>query len=333
MTPMGDGLNFAGQPALVRGTVVPASGFFVRSHFRPPDIDGASWSLVVEGRVRRSLTIDLRALRRLPHRHQETWLECAGNSRSRFDPMPEGEPWDGGAVGNAVFTGTPLLGVLEQAGIRDAAVEVVTTGADSPGFQRSLPLSVALRPEVLLVWAMNGRPLPIANGGPVRLLVPRWPGVASVKWARRIEVVDEPFAGYYQTERYVLIDEAGNRHGPLGEMPVKSIIAWPRDRAVVPASRLAIRGFAWSGGGPIDRVDVSVDDGLTWSRAALTTGDGPFAWTRWELPWVPPAVGRFALQARATDVAGETQPAATRWNRFGYLMNAVSRHEVEVRRR
>jgi DMSO/TMAO reductase YedYZ molybdopterin-dependent catalytic subunit len=259
------------------------------------------------------------------------WLECAGNSRTRFDPPAEGNPWSDGAVSNAAFTGTPLRGLLELAGVQDRAVEVVTTGADSPEFQRGLPLGVALRPEVLLAWQINGQPIPMPNGGPVRLIVPRWAGIASVKWPIHLQLVDRAFEGYYNHERYVYVDADGARHGPVRQMPVKAVIAWPTESAVLPPGRHRVFGYAWSGSGPITSVEVSLEGQAAWGAAQIMPGAGPLAWTRWEFDWTVEQPGRATLVARATDAAGNIQPPEAAWNRFGYAQNSQVRRTVQIR--
>ncbi|TME86871.1 MAG: sulfite oxidase, partial [Chloroflexi bacterium] len=226
---LGDGLNFSAPLAQVSGTVVPNPLFFLRSNNPPPRLASHEWRLRIDGRVKRPLTLDLAGLRALPSQTQEVWLECAGNSRRRFDPPGEGNQWDDQAVSNAVFTGVPLRAVLEQVGVEDDAIEVVATGYDAASFQRGLPLDVALSPEVLVAFEMNGEPIPWPNGGPARLIVPRWAGIASVKWPARIELVNTPFQGHFNAERYIMVDADGRTLRTVREMPVKSVIAWPAE--------------------------------------------------------------------------------------------------------
>jgi DMSO/TMAO reductase YedYZ molybdopterin-dependent catalytic subunit len=229
----------------------------------------------------------------------------------------------------------PLHALLDQVGVEDDAIEVVTTGydadADSTKFQRGLPLEVARRPEVMLAYEMNGEPIPAPNGGPARLIVPRWAGIASVKWPARIELVNAPFKGHFNAERYIMVDESGRTLDTVREMPVKSVIAWPAEgerlERGVPRT---VFGFAWSGFGQIERVEVSIDSGGTWSAAQLVHGEGLLAWTRWEYTWTPSASGPAVLAARAIDSAGNVQPDTVPWNKFGYKMNAVVRRPVTV---
>ena len=309
---------------------MPNPLFFLRSNNPPPTIAPDDWRLRVDGRVQRPLNLRFEELQSLPSRTQEVWLECAGNSRRRFDPPGEGNQWDDQAVSNAAFKGVSLSTVLDHVGVLDDAIEVVASGADAANFQRSLPLEVALRPEVILAWEMNGEPIPQPNGGPVRMIVPGWAGIASVKWPIRLEVSSTPFGGYYHAERYIIVDADQRTLRSVREMPVKSLIAWPADGDTLRPGPHLIYGFAWSGLGQIEQVDVSTDDQQTWSPARLIHGEGPFAWTRWELPGPPPGPGRTTIAARARDSAGNVQPEQATWNKFGYLMNAIATRTVTI---
>jgi DMSO/TMAO reductase YedYZ molybdopterin-dependent catalytic subunit len=306
----------------------------LRSNNPPPDLSTGDWQVRVDGRVKRPLTLDLGALRKLPAASHEVWLECAGNSRRRWDPPGEGNQWDDQAVSDARFTGVSLSTVLEQAGVEADAIEVVSTGYDRDAqgtpFQRGLPLDVARHPEVLLAFEMNGEPIPAPNGGPVRLVVPRWAGIASVKWPARIEVVNTPFGGYYNAQRYIMVEASGQTVGAVREMPVKSIMAWPGEAEHVARGAHTIFGFAWSGHARIEEVEVSSDEQRTWSAARLTRGEGPLAWVRWEFDWTSPDRGEARLSVRARDAAGNMQPREARWNKFGYQMNAILTRTVHV---
>jgi len=288
----------------------------------------------IDGRVKRPLSIDLARLKAMTSVTEEVWLECAGNSRSRWNPPGEGNQWDDQAVSNARFTGVPLVMFLEEAGVESDAVEVVFSGYDLDAqgtpFQRSLPIATARDESVLLAYAMNDAEIPSANGGPVRLVVPRWAGIASVKWPERIDVVNQPFQGYFNAQRYIIVDEAGQTFGIVREMPVKAVMAWPNEGDAIAPGRHLVFGFAWSGYAPIQTVEVSADAGVTWSAARLTPGDGPLAWTRWEYDWQVPAAGTAGLWVRATDAAGNVQPERARWNKFGYKMNAILKRTVTV---
>jgi DMSO/TMAO reductase YedYZ molybdopterin-dependent catalytic subunit len=332
---LGDGLNYSAPLSRVSGTVVSNPLFFLRSNNPPPPLSPDGWRMQIGGRVKRPLTLDLQALRARPSVTEEVWLECAGNSRKRWDPPGDGNQWDDQAISDAHFTGVPLGVILDEAGVEDDALEIVATGYDPDAktgshFQRGLPLDIARSPDVLLAFEMNGEPIPWANGGPVRLVVPRWAGIASVKWPMQLEVVSSEFRGYYNAERYVFVDSNGHTVRPIREMPVKSIMAWPNEGERLGAGPHAVFGFAWSGYGPIERVEISTDGQRTWSAATLTAGSGPLAWTRWEYEWTPARRGQLTVDVRATDTAGNVQPAEAPWNTFGYQMNAILTRTVTI---
>ena len=214
------------EPAQTR--IVPNDKFFVRSNGPVPIIDPATWRLSVHGTVAKPLSLSLADLQALPAKRLEAFLECAGNGRTRFAPVPPGTPWGNDAVGNALWEGVSLSHVLDRAGVRAETVDLVTHSADFPGMQRGLPIAVASNPETMLVWTMNGEPLPIAHGGPVRLLVPGWAGIASTKWLTGLEAIDRAFDGFWNVDNYVFWDERGDPLRPIAEMPPKSLIATPR---------------------------------------------------------------------------------------------------------
>lgn len=319
--------------------VTPTSSFYVRNHFPVPDLDPDDWRLRVEGRVGESLDLSLADLRRLPVRSLTVTLECAGNGRRAMDPTPAGTPWEFDAVSTAEFTGTSLFRVLDRARVSPEAVEIVFTGADRGDvadgrevpFERSLPVSTARDPDVLLAWAMNGEPLSAGHGRPVRLVVPAWYGMASVKWLVSMRASVEPFRGWFQSERYVYRGQEGRPDGtPLAHKRVRAAIARPADGDRLERGPVEVAGTAWSGGVPVERVEVSSDGGKTWREARLGEPAGRHAATPWRWTWEPSRAGRHVLAARATDAAGETQPTEPLWNAHGYGNNAIQRVEVEI---
>jgi DMSO/TMAO reductase YedYZ molybdopterin-dependent catalytic subunit len=323
----------------LEASVTPPGRHYVRSNFAVPDLPPDTYRLVVDGAVRTPVTLDLAALRAMPAHELAVTMECAGNDRLGMRPVPAGEPWASGAVGTAVWGGVRLRDVLLAAGVRADACELVVTGADrgprddarTPGdvsFARGLPLEVALHEDTLLALTMHGAPLPPEHGAPVRLIVPGWYGMASVKWVTSLQVVTEPFTGYFQRDRYVY-DEAGAVR-PVTRMLVKSLITTPTDGGEVPLGPVTVRGWAWSGSGRIARVEFS-GNGTTWQEATLEEPAGAHAWTPWTCRWQPEQPGRAVLQSRATDVTGATQPDAITWNRLGYGNNAVRPVVVDVR--
>jgi DMSO/TMAO reductase YedYZ molybdopterin-dependent catalytic subunit len=331
-------LNIETELSGLVGVLTPTADFFVRSHFEPPALDASSWRLEVGGLVDRSLRLSLREIWNLPSQTLVATLECAGNGRSLLNPPAPGEQWGLGAVSTAEWTGVPLVGVLDLAGIKPNAREVVFRGADRgpvdgrPGrirFERSLSLDHALNPEVLLAYAMNGEALPLQHGFPVRVVVPGWYGVASVKWLTHIEVSATRFAGYFQTERYVFVGEGQQRREPVNLQRVRAIITEPGQDEEVAAGDLVVRGVAWSGAAPIARVEVSLRRG-PWRAARLLGQPTRFGWRRWELITRADWRGSCSIRARATDCGGRTQPDRPEWNRLGYGVNAV--HEVHAHR-
>jgi DMSO/TMAO reductase YedYZ molybdopterin-dependent catalytic subunit len=327
--------------------LTPNEHFYVRNHFAVPNVDVRSWRLAVEGAVRQPLHLSLDELRQLPASTVTATLECAGNSRVFLVPKAKGVVWELGAVGNAEWTGVPLAAVLERAGVRDGALDVILEGADSgvvsdepksPGpihFARSISLEKARRPEVLLAYRMNSAELPPAHGYPLRAVVPGWYGVASVKWLTRIVVSTRPYRGYYQTLDYAIFrrQEGLPTLVPISELEVKAEIARPARSEIVPAGApYRVFGAAWSGEANVTRVDVSTNGGKSWAPARLLDPQPPYGWRLWEYTWQTPSQpGRQVLMARATDRRGRTQPLERDPDRRTYLISHVLPMEVEVR--
>ncbi|MDP9368842.1 MAG: sulfite oxidase [Chloroflexota bacterium] len=331
LTPYGT-TNLGTPPELLAdldGLTVPNDRFFVRSNGPTPIIAPETWRLRVGGLVERELTLSLADIQAMPRRTLTAFLECSGNSRSRFVPTAEGTSWQDDAVGNATWGGVSLAAVLGRAGVRTEAVEIVSQGGDFAGMQRGLPLPVALDPDTLLAWEMNGEPLPLPHGGPVRLLVPGWGGIASTKWLVGLEVIDRPFGGPWNTDSYVFYDADGTALGPVREMGVKSVIVAPGAETPVAEGRQTIVGYAWSGRGGIARVEVSANGGATYEEARIVRAAGPRSWVRFEHPWTA-TPGQVRLRSRATDEAGNTQPEMLPWNARGYGMHAVQEIPLSV---
>jgi len=325
---------------LTRGTVTPNAAFYVRNHFEPPLLDPSSWRLEVGGLVERPLRLSLPELRAMRSQTLMVTLECAGNGRARLSPPTEGEPWGLGAVGTAEWTGVPLIDVLDRAGPRPAAREALFRGADggplegrsgNTRFERSLALDEARESPALLAYAMNNEPLPIQHGYPLRLIVPGWYGVASVKWLAAIEIIDAAFSGYFQRERYVYEWERDGQlvREPVNRLRVRALITEPRPNQAVEAGDIVVRGVAWSGVAPIARVEVSIDAG-PWQAARLSGKPGTGSWQPWELIARESRPGRTTVRARATDLAGRTQPPQPEWNRLGYGSNAIQEVRVDI---
>ena len=325
----------------LRHDTTPTGLHYLLVHWDIPAIDPAAWRLRVGGLVRRPLELTLDDLGALPAITIRVTLECAGNGRARLSPRPVSQPWLNEAIGTAEWTGTSLAGVLQEASLADDAVEVVFTGADrgiqggiEQDYGRSLAVSDALRPEVLLVTGMNGAPLEPQHGFPLRLLVPGWYGMASVKWLTAIEAVAEPFGGFQQAPAYRYQRDADDPGEPVTRIRVRALMIPPgipdffTRRRFVDRGRVLLQGRAWSGNGAIERVEVGVNG--SWSEASLGPTAGEFAWRPWTWAW-DASPGDHELSCRATDVAGNVQPLEQRWNYQGMGNNMVQRVAVTVR--
>jgi DMSO/TMAO reductase YedYZ molybdopterin-dependent catalytic subunit len=325
----------------LRYDITPVGMHYLLVHFDVPQVDPGTWRLRLHGLVERPLELSLDDIRSRPARTVPVTMECAGNGRARLEPRPLSQPWLVEAIGTATWTGTPLAGLLDEAGLRPGTVELVFTGADrgvqgdiEQDYQRSLTIPESTRPEVLLAYEMNGRPLEPQHGYPVRLLVPGWYGMTSVKWLTDIEAVAEPFTGYQQVEAYQYKqtdEEAGER---ADRMRVRALMVPPgipdfftRDRSVE-AGSVRLVGRAWSGMAPVTRVEVGIDG--TWQDATLDAPLGEHAWRGWTFDWAATA-GDHVLSCRATDAAGNTQPTAQPWNLKGLGNNLVQEVRVTVR--
>ena len=316
------------------------------SHFDEAVIDPQRYQLSIGGNVSKPMTLGLADLQARPNVTETVLLECAGNGRAALDPRPRyiPTPWFQEAFGVARYVGTPLASLLEEAGIRPGSVEVVFSGADqgveqliSHNYQRSLIIADALDPEVLVAWEANGEPLSQAHGAPVRLVVPHWYGMASVKWLVGIEVVTKPFRGFqqYRSYRYTDSDPFRDPGLPVQRINVRAAMKPPGvadvDTAArwLPAGPTTLVGKAWSGHGRIVRVEVSTNVGETWRDAALGVPVSSQSWTPWSFPWYA-AKGNYVVAVRATDSAGHRQPMHPRWNYLGVGINAIELSRVIV---
>lgn len=306
-----------------------------------PSIDPAAWRLNIKGQVNGPVTLNYEQLKALPARKVVAVLECAGNSRNSASPPLAKSHLNNGYVGNAEWRGAPLRLVLAQAGLKASAREVVIEGADrgKPGFAaaetnfaKSLPLEKALHPDTLLVYEMNGVPLPREHGGPVRVLVPGWYGTYHVKWLVRIEVVDRPFDGVFMTRNWRVHRRRDGyiREEAVSQVAVKSLIVSPKAGQRLSVGTHQIVGAAWSGGKDIASVQISADGGRTWHFASLLEPHAPYAWRLWEFPWQVTKAGTYTLMARATDTSGAAQPFAYDLDLNGFEVNQVQPVRLEV---
>jgi len=322
------------------GYVVGNDRFYVRNHAPTPRVDATTWSLRIMGRgVDRPLSLSYADLLATPEVVSAVRaVECAGNGRAffaeRHGERPGGAQWRLGAIGVAEWTGVPLRTLLERARLRPSAVCVLPVGLDECRGRRPLPIAKALADDTLVAFGMNGEPLPPDHGFPVRLVVPGWAGVASIKWLDRIEVSDTPVHSEWSTDKYVLTGSEYAKEPParghvISSLPVASAVelAWP---ARLCRGRHTIRGRAWSGEGRVTRVRYSVDGGRSWHDASLRSPNIAGAWVRWDFVWDVRRPGEHTVMVRATDDQGHEQPDEVPWNDGGYLYNAVVAHPVWV---
>ena len=345
--------TFAAPPVALQNNIVPNDLYYIRNHWKEvPQIDSATYRLTVDGEVSSPLSLSYQELLQMPRKNFQVTFECCGNS-----PVPDYwgrvtrtssvmEQIKGhGIMGNAEWAGVSLADVLERAGVKPSAVEVMFEGADhgpdetvgdppEVTYERSLPLAKATHPDTLLAYEMNGEPLPAVHGYPLRLLVPGWYGMTSIKWLAGIHVLDHEFKGFYQTERYMTQNAPGAEsiYTYHTTMKVKSIITNPLPGETVSSSGYVLAGAAWSGEDEVVKVEISTDGGATWRDVDTLRPRSGYSWYRWEHQWQPAGPGRYTLMCRATNDKGETQPREfpNQWDGRGYGNNMVFPFEVEV---
>ncbi len=355
------GLTLLGDKPLVAETpehlldddTTPLSKFFIRNNGQTPEAakDGDSWKFAIDGEVDRPLALTLGELKaKFKAKTFRTVLECGGNGRSFFTPQARGNQWTNGGAGCAEWTGVSLGEVLKSAGIKPSAVYTANYGTDThlsgdpkkETLSRGVPIKKAMQPEALLVWAMNGKPLENIHGGPLRLVIPGWPGSASHKWLTKITLRDKVHDGQGMTGTSYRVaikpmipgGKADDSNFKILEsMPVRGIITKPANGSKLPAGtkELALRGAAWAGDNDVRRVDVSTDFGATWQTAKLSSTRNRFDWRRWTASVKLPADGYYEIWVRATDTTGKAQPhIAGNWNPQGYGGNPMHRIAVLV---
>ena len=315
--------------------ITPAGSHYVRNHFPIPT---GPRSIVIDGARSTPASISFDEIRALPARSMVVTLECAGNGRRFLEPKVPGEQWGLGAVGTATWTGASLRDVLRAIAIPSGTMELLFRGADEGvpkdlgrriRYERSLPIDVALGDDILVAYLMEREPIPPEHGGPLRLIVPGWYGMASVKWLERITLLDTPFAGFFQKDRYVIDGK------PLRHIAPRAVLVSPQDGAVVERGLWEV-GYAWSGAAPVARVEVSSDGGREWDAlpsAALQVSPSPYGWVKFIVHYLllPGLDEERSYIVRAIDAAGNEQPVAPRWNALGYANNAVRPTRIRVR--
>lgn len=338
----GEPLNAETPAGALTTWITPNRLFFVRSHFGPPAIGLRPWKLGVTGTAPTPLEFGLGDLAKLEQVTVPAVLQCSGNGRAKFSPTVPGVGWACGAVGNAEWTGVRLADLLKDAGLTDRVKHVHFLGADgppnpkTPSFLRSLPIDRAMAPATLLALKMNGEPLPVLHGGPIRLVVPGWAGNHWMKWLRSIRLSSEEAPGFYQRTGYRMPRATTPPDAtvkpedtvPVTSLNVKSLIAGPVEGQRLKAGEAEIRGVAWTGGGRVAKVEVAID-GRPWTPAELHGPDHEGAWRLWRFSWKA-TPGRHVVRARAADTSGAVQPEKTAWNKSGYLWNGIESSNFEV---
>ncbi len=324
----------------LQNDITPTGAHYLLNHFDIPYVaDSTDWTLSLQGLFDNPVSLSLTDLQALPVISRTVTLECAGNGRRHVTPRWPSQPWSVEAVGTAQWTGTSLRNVLQCAGIKSTCKELIFHGTDRGvdggevhNFARSLTPDNALHDHVMLAWQMNGIDLPPQHGYPLRLIVPGWYGMASVKWLSQIEAIDHHFNGYQQVKTYVYRESESDIGTPVTHMRVKSLMVppgipdWSSRKRLVGPGTMTLQGRAWSGAGvPIQRVEVGIDD--VWHDATLQQGDSAYGWCGWQFDWLATR-GKHTVCCRATDANHQTQPLAPPWDTAGFGNNAI--HRVEV---
>ena len=332
-------LNAETPNEYLRSWITANSVFFNRNQGDIPrePISLSDWELIIEGEVEKTLRFTFDGIIRMPKAIVANTLECSGNGRSFFKEKARGSPWTTGGLSNAVWGGVWLKDLLEKAGLKESAKHVAFEGFDkSPGsagikFIRSIPVEKALS-STLLAYEMNGEPLPLKHGYPMRALALGWTGANCVKWLHKVSVMDGPFKGFFMDKVYRVFQkgEDSESGAVVTRLNVKSIITQPVQNERLPIGPVTILGAAYSGEADVERVEVSLDNGKTWNLATFIGPHEPFAWRQWQYVWEVRATGEHTILSRARDSEGRQQPMNARWNVLGYGNNGVLDHAVTI---
>jgi DMSO/TMAO reductase YedYZ molybdopterin-dependent catalytic subunit len=338
-----------------RTAFTPNGAFFVRWHLEgiPNAVDLKEWKLHIEGNVNKPLALSFSDLmQKFKPVSLAAVNQCSGNSRSRLQPRVPGGQWGNGAMGNAMWTGVRLRELLDMTGVKSGSLMLQFQGLETgPGpaglgsnlFLKSIDLGNPVLDECVVAYLMNGEPLPMLNGFPVRLVVPGYFSTYWTKCLTWIRVLNAPDENYWVKTAYRVPDtprgntspedvKAGKvKLVPIGRLPVRSFLISPDGSAKIPAGmNVTLRGIAFSGFGAVNRVEVSDDGGKNWIAAKLGENHGPYSFRTWEASWTAKSPGRYSLAVRATDEKGNTQPDEPVWNPGGYLWNRIERQELVV---
>ena len=342
--------NYEAPVDYLRTAITPNDEFFVRYHLAGiPEVDAKAWKLTIGGEgAKGQAELDLERLKKLPAFEVVAVCQCAGNRRGLFQPHVAGVQWGSGAMGCARWKGARLKDVLDLAGLKPEAVEVVFDGADgpvfdkTPDFVKSVPVGKAIEETTLVAYEMNGEPLPHWNGFPARIVAPGWTATYWVKHITSINAVTKPFDGFWMKKAYRIpvgkfplaegfASQETAANTPITEMVVNSLITSPTNGARVKrGAHVTVSGIAWDGGYGIRSVEVSRDEGRTWTEAKLGEDLGKFAFRTWSLHFVPRVRGTLSFMARATNRIGQTQTAELIQNPAGYNNNVMQTVTVKV---
>ena len=332
-------LNAETPPERLRSWITANDVFFDRNQGQIPDkkIALADWALTIDGEVQKPIRLTFAELSRLPKTTVANTLECSGNGRSLLARKASGNPWTIGGVGNAVWGGVGLSILLQETGLTRRAAHVAFEGMDTPlgkaqiKFVRSIPIEKAMA-STLLAYEMNGAPLPLKHGYPLRALALGWTGANCVKWLKRITVLDRPSEGFFMDRVYRVFQKG--QDPTTGEIvthiSLKSIITQPLPGEQRPVGQIVVLGAAYGGEARVKMVEVSTDNGATWQPADFIGPDEPFAWRQWQYIWPIDQVGEHTILSRATDRQGRRQPASAEWNLLGYNNNGVREHALTI---
>ena len=313
--------------------------FFKRNQgqFPKAPIDLGTWSLAVDGLVEKELALTFDDILSMPKVEMANTLECSGNSRSLLKKKASGTPWTVGGVGNAVWGGIWLKDILNRAGLQSKAKHVCFEGFDIPKgkaqikFIRSIPIEKAIA-STILVYEMNGEPLPLKHGFPLRALALGWTGANCVKWLSKITLISAPVKGFFMDKVYRIFqkgEDASSGEVVTG-ISIKSIVTQPVQDERLLRGVIPIRGVAYAGENSVKHVEISVDNGQSWNPAKLIGLEVPYAWRHWEYLWETNESGAVSIMSRAISENGEQQPETAAWNVFGYCNNGVAEHAVTV---
>ena len=344
--------NMEAKAHLLDDLITPATKMFIRNNGKiPENIEVENWRLKIDGEsVENPKSYSLNDIKtKFKHYTYQLTLECGGNGRNEFSPPAKGNQWNIGAVSSAKWTGIRLSDLLKDVGVKSDAVYIgyyggdihLTGNLDKVVISRGVPLSKALQEETLVAFQMNGEDIPLAHGYPLRLVAGGWPASASGKWLNRLSIRDQIHDGPKMGGQSYRVPCESVAPGTkvadenmciIESMPVKSLITYPKSGAIIKKGKqLDFRGHAWAGELEVNKVDYSIDFGVTWQSCALKPAANRLAWQHWNASVLPPETGYYEVWVRATDSNDQSQPMIVPgWNPKGYLNNACHRIAIKV---